>query len=134
MSEKLAEVLDIEHVPTELDITQTVIPAGEPEDVDFESARANTYELIDQFKASINTAMHVAAETQNPRALEVLGNLLKSAADVNKQLVQMSKDKADVKAAKKQITNPQQPQIGTVQQAVFVGSSADLTKLLAGAK
>lgn len=131
MSEKLANELDIEHVPMELDIQQTVIPGGEPEDVDFDAARGNYYELIDQGKAAINTAMHVAAETQNPRALEVLSGLLKNMADINKQLVMMSKDRADVKSAKKQVKSADIPQVGhQTNNIIMSGSLRDITRLL----
>lgn len=135
MSEKLANVFDVPHEEVNLDISQTVIPAGEPEDVDFEIARGNYHEILDQGKAAINTAMRIAAETENPRAIEVLSGLLKNMADVNKQLVQMSKDRQDVKVAKKQNSLPNggvnTPQIQSQNTVVFTGTSADLSKLLA---
>lgn len=132
MSEKLSELLNVEHHDIVMDVPQTDVPEAveNVEDADFAAARANTYELIDMSKASLNTALHVAAESQNPRALEVVGQLLKTAAEINKQLVVLSKDRAEVKLAKggnKPGALPQQ----NIQNAVFVGSSADLNKMIA---
>jgi hypothetical protein len=133
---KLDEVFDIDPHDIQTTSCQTVIPpeSDSTEDQDFSVARANYFEIIDATKAAINTAVRVAAESENPRAIEVLSGLLKTAADINKQLIQLNKDKAEVKVTKKQasgqLQSSMQPQIGTVQQAVFVGSSADLNKML----
>ena len=96
-------------------------------DTDFDIARNNYLEILEQGKAAINTAMLVASQSENPRAIEVLSGLLKNMADINKQLVQMSKDKNDAKGVKS--TQPP-TQIGTVQQAVFVGNAAELNKMI----
>ena len=132
---KLAEVFDVEHHEI-VETNQTVVPAESEnsEDEDFNSARSNYYELIDQSKATINTAMRIAAESENPRAIEVLANLLKTTADINKQLVQLSKDRQDVKIAKKTAktgsASESVPQIQSQNTIVFSGSSKDLQKLL----
>lgn len=136
MSEKLANVFDVEHHEI-VEQNQTVVPAASEnaEDADFENARSNYYEILDQSKATINTAMRIAAESENPRAIEVLANLLKTTADINKQLVQLSKDRQDVKIAKRtaktEATSGSVPQIQSQNTIVFSGSSKDLQKLLA---
>lgn len=129
------EVFNIE--PAEeshtLPVKEVVIEGNkDSEDADFDYARGNYYEIIEQGKAAIQTSMHIAAETQNPRAIEVLSGLLKNMADVNKQLVQMSKDKQDVKLSKQQASGKGSVQpIGTQQNITFVGTSADLNKIIA---
>jgi hypothetical protein len=136
---KLNDVFDIEDVspPLTLDVISTPVidKVENSEDVDFEAARTNVYQIIDQFKAAIETGMLIASETQNPRALEVLSGLLKNAADTNKQLIQMSKDKQDVKVTKIQASVKgavqQAPTIGTQQNVTFVGSSSQLNQLIA---
>ncbi len=130
------DALNIEP-PTQVEVVQDnesiIIPDGgnAPEDTDFNYARGNYYEIIEQGKAAVHTAMRIAAESENPRAIEVLSGLMKNMADINKQLIMMSKDKADVKTARGTKSTQPMQQIGTVQQAVFVGSSSDLNKLLA---
>jgi len=138
MASDIHEVFDIDppSVPTTLDVKDVVIEdSKDAEDADFDYARGNYYEIIEQGKAGITTAMMIAAETQNPRAIEVLSGLLKNMADVNKQLVQMSKDKQDVKISKAQATGKVAPVPsgagGTTQNVTFIGTSADLNRLLA---
>lgn len=133
------EVFDIEPLDSVGGVTMhvkdvVIEDSKEAEDADFEYARGNYYEIIEQGKAAVQTSMHIAAETQNPRAMEVLGNLLKTMADVNKQLVQMSKDKQDVKLSRQQAAgkaSAPQGAIGTQQNITFVGTSSELNKLIA---
>ena len=132
MTNNLANVFDIEPegcVAT-MHVEQVVMEDSKvTEDSDFDYARGNCYQLIEQGKAAINTAMTVAAETQNPRALEVLGMLIKNMADVNKQLVQMSKDKQEVKIARKQVGgNVQQITQNSTSTSVITGTLDDVLK------
>lgn len=139
MSEKLAEIFDVVPHEVVMEVPATVSTSAAPpivvgdsvEDVDFDAARTNTYELIDMSKAAMHTAMKVAANSENPRALEVVGQLLTAAAALNKQLIIMSKDRADVKTAKGTRSTQPVQQIGTVNNVAFVGSSAEMNKLLA---
>ena len=129
----LDKVFDVTPVEVETD-KPVVLQQGDPEDVDLDYARGNYYEIIEKSKAALNTAIKVAAETENPRAIEVLSGLMKNMADINRQLVQMSKDREDTKAVKAQRKAPQGqqqvPQINSQQTVVFTGTSADLAKLL----
>ncbi len=139
MSESLAKIFDVEHVAIEpvistLPATITPeTPVESIEDIDFTAARSNTYDLIDISKAALNTAVRVASESENPRALEVLGQLLKTSSEINRQLIQMSKDKQEVKIAKKDAgsTVQPQPQINSQNTIVFSGNGAELNKMLA---
>lgn len=136
--EKIEEMLNMEpSPPATLDVpVTTVIPAtvDNVEDQDFEIARANTYELLDMSKAALNTALRIAAESENPRAIEVLSGLLKNASEINRQLVQMSKDRQEVKIAKKSAKegsqNPGVPQIQSQNTIVFSGNSSDILNLI----
>ena len=120
-------------VPIEVQTdTPIILKDGESEDVDFQYARNNYIEIIETSKAAMTTAVRVAAESENPRAIEVLGNLLKVAADINRQMVQMSKDKEDIKTVKanRGKKSGEAPQINSTNTVVFTGTSADLAKLL----
>jgi hypothetical protein len=134
MSETLAKVFDVDHEV--VNATQVVVPeeSENSEDSDFDYAKANYYELIEQGKAAVNTAMRIASESENPRAIEVLSGLLKNMADVNKQLVMMNKDRQDVKIAKnmaKTKSTSTVPQIGQqTNNIIMTGSLKDVTKLL----
>ena len=130
----LDKVFDV--VPLEVNTDNpVVIQQGDPEDVDLDYARGNMYELLEKSKAALNTAIKVAAESENPRAIEVLSNLMKNMSDMNRTLLGMTKDREDTKSVKAQRKAPQSsaqqmPQINSQQTVVFTGTSADLAKLL----
>lgn len=129
------EVFDIEATePIGMEVGPVIIPDADEDgstvDVDFNAARDNYYEIMEQGKAAIETAMLVAKETQNPRAIEVLSVLLKNMADINKQLILLSKDKEDVKVTRRGSTPGAAPHVNN-QTNNFIGTSADLNKLLA---
>ena len=70
MSQTLANTFNVEHheivsASKELPI---VAETPEQEDGDFDVAREIQHELLDQGRAAINTAMRIAAESENPRA------------------------------------------------------------------
>jgi hypothetical protein len=131
----LDKVFDV--VPIEVNTDNPVVmQQGDPEDVDLDYARGNMYELLEKSKAALNTAIKVAAESENPRAIEVLSNLMKNMSDMNRTLLGMTKDREDTKSVKAQRKAPQSsaqqmPQINSQQTVVFTGTSADLAKLLA---
>lgn len=109
-------------------------PEGTEEDVDFEFVRANHYQLAQQAQEAMQIAMKIARESEQARAIETLATLLKTASEVNRQILILSKDKADVKAAKagKGNTTPNnQPTTNiSAQQVVFTGTNSDLNKML----
>ena len=91
---------------------------------DYEYTRANLYSIIEKGQEAINGIMEVAGESASPRAYEVAGQLIKSVSDATDKLMDLQKKLKDV--------NEEQQQKGpsTVNNALFVGSTADLTKLL----
>ena len=89
----LADVFDVEStevitVPIKgYEVSTEVVETVEDEkivDVDFNKARDNQYDLLTMGMASLNTAMKIAAESENPRAIEVLAGLLKTVSEMNK--------------------------------------------------
>ena len=90
-------------------------------DSDFEFARNNIRDLAEKGKIAVDNILQVASATDHPRAYEVAANLLKSMADINKDLIELQKKKRDL------MPKNEQPTI-TVDKAVFVGSTADLIK------
>jgi hypothetical protein len=68
--------------------------------------------------------MEVARSSEHPRAYEVLSNLIKNMADVNDKLMDLNKKRKDMD--KKE----EQKQIGNTTNNLFVGTTADLQKLL----
>ena len=91
---------------------------------DYEYTRGNLYSIIEKGQEAINGILELAQESEMPRAYEVAGQLIKSVSDATDKLMDLQKKHKDV--------NEEQQQKGpsTVNNALFVGSTADLTKLL----
>lgn len=138
--DEITKILDIAPSDVMTPITEPqdkVLPivAEEPEDADYEFVRGNYYEIIQQGQMALAGALRVASLSEHPRAYEVVGSLLKNLADVNRQLLQSGEDKQKIKTARKGNGQaaPAAQQI-TNNTAVFVGSSADLNKMIAAKK
>ena len=97
-----------------------------PNDIkkDYEYTRGNLYSLIEKGQEAINGILELAQETEQARAYEVAGQLIKNVADATDKLMELQKKLKDVEE-EKQIKGP-----STVNNALFVGSTADLAKLL----
>jgi hypothetical protein len=91
---------------------------------DYEYTRGNLYSLIEKGQEAINGILELAQESEMPRAYEVAGQLIKSVADATDKLMELQKKLKDVNedARSKAPTN--------VTNALFVGSTAELAKLL----
>ena len=91
---------------------------------DYEYTRGNLYSIIEKGQEAINGILELAQESEMPRAYEVAGQLIKSVSDATDKLMDLQKKLKDV--------NEEQQQKGpsTVNNALFVGATADLTKLL----
>ena len=91
---------------------------------DYEYTRANLYSLIEKGQEAINGIMELAGESDSPRAYEVAGQLIKSVGDVTDKLIDLQKKLKDVEE-----TNNKTP-TSTTNNAIFVGSTSELSKLL----
>ncbi len=93
-------------------------------DKDYEYTRGNLYSIIEKGQEAINGILELAQESEMPRAYEVAGQLIKSVSDATDKLMDLQKKLKDV--------NEEQQSKGpnTVNNALFVGSTADLQKLL----
>ena len=92
---------------------------------DYEYARGNLYALVDKGQEAVNGDLDLSMSSDHPRAYEVAGQLIKHVGDVADKLMALQKDKKAVKeeSAKKVVTN----------NSLFVGSTADLQKMLKNA-
>lgn len=98
-------------------------------DKDYEEIRTNLKDIIKRGAEAIDGILLVASETQQPRAYEVVATLIKSVADVNKDLLTMHKQMQDIRQdtpASKQSANQ------ITNNSIFVGSTTDLQAILKG--
>ena len=125
----LDEVLGVsEPIQKEVVVSEPVPkPSDDLDDVDadYKYQRDNFYNLIEKGQNAIEGILNVAKESDHPRGYEVAGNLIKQVAEVTEKLgdlqEKMKKLKEVPNSAPKNVTN-----------ALFVGSTAELQKMLKG--
>ena len=93
-----------------------------PQD-DFEYSRGQLYNLVEKGQEAIDGIMDVCQDSQHPRAYEVAGQLIKSVGDVTDKLLDLQKKMKDIE-------KPQKSGPNTVNNALFVGSTSELQKIL----
>ena len=91
---------------------------------DYEYTRGNLYSLIEKGQEAINGILELAQEGQQPRSYEVVGQLIKSVGDVSDKLLDLQQKMKDLNKEEKS-SSPT-----TVNNALFVGSTAELQKML----
>ena len=116
-----SSIVEVEKTKPDLSITPL-----KTDDIkkDYEYTRANLYSLIEKGQEAINGIMELAGEGGSPRAYEVAGQLIKSVGDVTDKLIDLQKKLKDVEEETVKTTN------NVTNNAVFVGSTSDLSKLL----
>jgi len=128
--DKLNETFDVsnEIVESKSEIIESKVESisSSVEDIkkDYEYTRGNLYSIIEKGQEAINGILELAAESEMPRAYEVAGQLIKNVSDATDKLMDLQKKLKDIEEEK----------VGkgptTVNNALFVGSTAELAKLL----
>ena len=126
VEDKLNEILDIAETKVQEEKSQPVIPRPKDKDdidSDYKYSRENLYSLVERGQDAIDGIVQLAKDTDHPRAYEVAGNLIKNVGEVTEKLLQlqekMKKLNDEVVKTPNKVTN-----------ALFVGSTAELQKML----
>ena len=136
MKNKLDDAFNITPTEVEVDPTDVKEPVGiqKPDrltkddiEKDYEYTRGNLYSIIEKGQEAINGILELAQDSEMPRAYEVAGQLIKSVSDATDKLMDLQKKLKDVEE-EKQSKGP-----NTVNNALFVGSTAELAKMLKAA-
>jgi len=119
-----SSIVDVEKSSTSIDIPIDE-SSSRSDDIkkDYEYSRANLYSLIEKGQEAINGIMELAGEGGSPRAYEVAGQLIKSVGDVADKLIDLQKKVKEVEDDASKTTN-------VTNNAVFIGSTSELSKLL----
>ena len=131
LEEKVNEILGIEKKePKETKEFKPLVPRKENKespdvDNDYKYSRENYYNLIERGQEAIEGILDVAREGQHPRAYEVAGALIKNVADTVDKLQDLQKKLKDLKELPKTAS-------ANIKNALFVGSTAELQKMLKG--
>jgi hypothetical protein len=125
--DSIDKALDIESSIVESQPIKPIPPKVEKDDIkkDYEYTRANLYSLIEKGQEAINGIMELAGESASPRAYEVAGQLIKSVADTTDKLADLQKKLKDLEE-----DNTNKGPNSVTNNALFVGSTSDLSKLL----
>ena len=93
---------------------------------DYNYARENMYDVIERGTEALDYLLELAKASEHPRAFEVVSTLTKTLVDANKDLLEVQTKLKKLREEEKQ-DSPQ-----NVTNALFVGSTADLQKLIKG--
>ena len=128
--DSINESLDIEVVDQAKDVIKESkkelkkLEREKPDSIrDYEYTRGNLYSLIEKGQEALDSILEVAQEGQQPRAYEVVSQLLKNVADTTDKLI-------DLQLKTKELNAEDKKGPSTVNNALFVGSTAELGKLL----
>ena len=99
-------------------------------DDDFAIARNNLHQIIHKGNDALEEALLVAKTSEHPRAFEVVGQLIKTLVDANKDLLDIQKKLKDLKKN----DDPKQESSIQATNAIFVGNAAELQSLINGRK
>lgn len=93
----------------------------------YQQSRDNLQDVIDQGKDALDDILRIAKESEQPRAFEVFGTLLKNVVEANKELIAMQKQMRDMDSNIRKESNT-----NVIDKAIFVGSTKELQSLLKG--
>jgi hypothetical protein len=126
LNANLSDIFDVEPIREEEKtmLLPVTVEDSDPINSDADFARKNIRELVTQGNQAVDELMLIARDGQHPRAFEVLSGLMKNLADMNKDLLEIQKRKKDLvpKAEAQNNLN--------IDKAMFVGSTAELVKML----
>jgi len=118
MNDSISKALDVTPVNNIEVIKKELKPTS---DTDFDYARGNLINIIEKGNQALDGILDVADMSQHPRGYEVVATLINSLASVNKDLVDLNKKKKEL---------DQQNNSTNITNNLFVGSTAELQKLL----
>lgn len=117
-----AKVTDELRKPVEIDLSKFPERKKIEQRKDYGEVRENIKEVIDYSKEAIDGILKVASESDSPRAYEVVSQLLKTATEANKDLLDVHKQMKSLEEDE-QVRN-------VTNNAFFVGSTKELQDLV----
>ena len=119
-----ADIVPMEESPKPKKRTERVIDIDKDVQKDYDFVRGELYNVIEKGQEALSGALDVANNTDHPRAYEVTGQLVKSVSDAAEKLIDLQKKMQDIEEG------PKSKQKVTNNNALFVGSTAELSKLM----
>tara|TARA_B100000287_G_scaffold186799_2_gene176637 strand:+ start:3620 stop:4015 length:396 start_codon:yes stop_codon:yes gene_type:complete len=126
VTDNLNDVFKVGTDLVEVEKEKTEVAVPEDVDNDYKYARENLYGVIEKGTEALDNLIDLAKASEHPRAFEVVSQLTKTLVDANKDLLEIQKKVKDLKKEDEK----EQPQ--QVTNALFVGSTAELQKMING--
>jgi hypothetical protein len=134
VEKNLSDALGIEHLPvTKEEVKQEVIEyvpvdSKDDQDEDYALVRNTLRNLIEKGNDALEDISHIAKQNESARGFEVVANLIKTVGETSKDLYNLQKMKRDLKEPNPESDPRKKSADGNinVEQAVFVGSTAEL--------
>lgn len=125
--DEIDEFLDVEPVNTPKNNKIEKVEKKEDSTLDYEYSRGNLYSLIEKGQEALNGVLELAQESDSARAYEVAGQMIKSVGDTTDKLI-------DLQQKMKELDEVPNNGPTNVTNALFVGSTAELSKLIKAQK
>jgi aminoglycoside phosphotransferase family enzyme len=130
-NDPLSEALGINPLPTNSTVQNIIATAHNDSALnDFEAARANIHEVIQNGQEAIFKLGQIADSSQHPRAFEVLAKLMDTMLQANKDLLDLQTKIREINA----VDAPTNAQAKNITNNLFVGSTAELQKVISDMK
>ena len=123
LEDNMEELLNMEVEPVDKPNIPRVKSKEDDQEKDYEYTRGELYSLIDQGQEAVRGALEVAQESGHPRAYEVAVAAMKHVADMTEKLQDLHKKMKDLDEEQKGPKN-------VTNNAMFVGSTTELQKML----
>ena len=133
VEKNLSDALGIEHLPVakkeeaKQEVIEYVPASNEDQDEDYTLVRNTLRNLIEKGNDALDEISTIAKQNESARGFEVVANLIKTVGETSKDLYNLQKMKRDLKEPNPE-TDPRKKNADSinVEQAVFVGSTAEL--------
>jgi len=128
--ETIFNLPDTPQISNEVEVIKPKVSDNRDHDIesDYKYARENLYNAIERGTDALDELVELAKQSQSPRAFEIVGQMIKTLTDANKDLLEVQKKVKDLKQ-EEQRKGP-----NNVTNALFVGNTAELQKMLKGTK
>jgi hypothetical protein len=123
--EKLDKLFELEPFKSQAPLTVAKTPESSDDktESDFDFSRNTIRDLIDKNNSVIDEMISIARSSETARPFEVVGQLVKTQSEIAKDLLQLHKQKKEIKAEDPKNIKQQ-------NNIVFNGSTSDLMKLI----
>lgn len=101
---------------------------------DYVTVRENLYNIIEKGTQALDSMIDIANQSEKPFAFDCVSGLIKTLVQTNKELIELQKDMALMKQMKKEEKKPEAAGTTNINNAVFVGTGAQLNELIKSKK